>query len=160
MHGSSGSDSGRGEGWVVAQALLLAALVIAGVVAPSWDGIAPWLGIPAGALLIALGGTLALVGARGLGRSLTAFPRPRPGAELVSRGIYARVRHPIYGGLILAAPGWALLTSSIAALVLAGVLAVFLVVKSRREEAYLAEVYPGYDAYRRRTPRRFFPYLV
>jgi protein-S-isoprenylcysteine O-methyltransferase Ste14 len=159
MRGSSGSPSPRGDGWVVGQALLLAAIAVAGLVAPAWEGLTPWLGIPLGALLAAAGATLVVVAARGLGRGLTPFPRPAPGAELVSHGIYARVRHPIYGGVMLLALGWALLTASLVALLLSAVLIVFLVLKARHEETRLAEAFPGYEEYRSRTPRRFLPYL-
>ena len=72
--------------------------------------------------------------------------------------MYALVRHPIYGGLIAAAVGWASISASLLALLLAVLLAVFLDLKSRREEAWLMDHYAGYPAYLGRT-RRFFPYL-
>jgi protein-S-isoprenylcysteine O-methyltransferase Ste14 len=68
------------------------------------------------------------------------------------------VRHPIYSGLILAAFGWAMVQASIVAVVLAGVLAAFLRVKSSREEAWLIQRFPGYAAYRARIPR-LIPWL-
>lgn len=104
-----------------------------------------------------LGGVLVLLGARALGPSLSPFPRPRRRATLVQSGICSRVRHPIYGGLMLAAPGWALLTASPSALALSALLVGFLALKARREEQLLAERFPGYEDYRRRTPRRFLP---
>jgi protein-S-isoprenylcysteine O-methyltransferase Ste14 len=76
-----------------------------------------------GALLIAGGIVLAVSGAVELRGALTPLPRPRDGAELVETGAYALVRHPIYGGLILAAFGWALVQASMVAIGLAGVLA-------------------------------------
>jgi protein-S-isoprenylcysteine O-methyltransferase Ste14 len=141
----------------VAQALLLAAIVVAGLVGPAWEIVGPWLGIPVGAALLALGGALALAGARGLGPGLSPFPRPRERAALVERGIYARARHPIYGGLMVGAVGWSVLTGSLAALVLSAALVVFFFLKARHEEELLSERFPDYDEYRRRTPRRFFP---
>lgn len=158
MPASSGSRSSRGEGWVVAQALLLAAIFAAGFLGPSWWGPLAWAALPAGALLLALGALLALAGVRGLGRGLTPFPRPRDDATLVEAGVYARVRHPIYGGLILMALGWALLSASPVALVLTAVLVAFFVLKARREEAWLAERFPEYEDYRRRVRRRFLPF--
>lgn len=150
----------RGDGWVVAQALLLAGVLVAGLTGPAWDGVTLWLAIPAGAILLALGALLALVGLRGLGSSLTPFPRPRRRGELVAHGIYGMVRHPIYGGLMLAAPGWALLTASVAALALALALIVFLALKARHEEKLLTARFPDYGEYRRRVRRRFLPWLV
>ncbi len=73
-------------------------------------------------------------------------------------GAYRLARHPIYGGLIIAAAGWGLLMASPVALLLAAVLLGFFDLKSRREELWLADGYPGYAAYRART-RRLLPGL-
>jgi protein-S-isoprenylcysteine O-methyltransferase Ste14 len=85
------------------------------------------------------------------------MPRPRTGAELVETGVYRFVRHPIYGGLILAAFGWAIAQASVVAVALGVLLAAFLFVKSSREEAWLTQRFPAYEAYRART-RRFLPW--
>ena len=79
-------------------------------------------------------------------------------ARLVDTGAYRLVRHPIYGGLIVAAAGWGLATASPVAIVGAGVLLVFFDLKSRREEAWLAGQFEGYAAYRSRT-RKLLPGL-
>jgi protein-S-isoprenylcysteine O-methyltransferase Ste14 len=39
------------------------------------------------------------------------------------------------------------------------VLAVFLDLKARREEAWLGERLDGYEAYRERTPRKLVPFI-
>jgi len=149
----------RGEGWVVLQAVLLVAVAWTGV-----DGrgaIATplaWLVAGLGLGLLVAGAVLALRGARDLGRNLTAVPRPRPGSELVESGIYARVRHPIYGGVILGSLGWSLALASLLALPFVAALAVFLDLKSRREEVWLRERFTGYDAYAART-RRLIPWV-
>jgi protein-S-isoprenylcysteine O-methyltransferase Ste14 len=101
---------------------------------------------------------LAVRGVRDLRDALTPLPYPRDGAELVETGVYARVRHPIYGGLIMAAVGWGLVAASPISIVLAGVLFGFFQLKSRREEIWLTERYPGYPAYRERT-RRLIPWI-
>ena len=62
----------------------------------------------------------------------------------------------LLGGLILAAFGWAIAQASIIAVALAAVLAAFFRLKSAREEAWLDTRFPGYPAYRARTPR-FIP---
>ena len=90
---------------------------------------------------------------------MTPLPRPRDGAELVVTGAYALVRHPVYGGLILVAFGWAIARASIAAVLLAAVLATFFRLKSAREERWLETRYPDYAAYRART-RRFIPWVA
>ncbi len=48
---------------------------------------------------------------------------------------------------------------SVVGLLLTAVLVVFVELKSRREEQWLTERHPDYADYRRRTPRRFIPYV-
>ncbi len=149
----------RGEGWVAIQFILLGAIAVAGWWGgPAWTGAVATVSTLAGLLGIAAGAVMAFLGMRHLGDALTPLPHPREQAELVQTGIYRRVRHPIYGGLIVAALGWGLLTASTPALLLTGVLAVFFRLKSAREEAWLTDQFPSYGAYRERT-RRFIPWL-
>jgi protein-S-isoprenylcysteine O-methyltransferase Ste14 len=146
----------RGEGWVVLQAALLAALFGAGFRGPAWSGPLRVATTVLGVAGIVAGGALAIGGAVRLGRRLTPLPRPARNAELVRTGPYRLVRHPIYGGLAVAAWGWALTTASPAALGLAAVLLGFFDLKARREEAWLAEAFPDYPDYARST-RRLIP---
>jgi protein-S-isoprenylcysteine O-methyltransferase Ste14 len=148
----------KGEGWVLIQGVLLVVLAAAGwSLGPDWSGPLRLAGAIVGVALITGGFVLAFRGAVDLGGALTPLPRPRADAELVETGVYAFVRHPIYGGLILAGFGWAILQASVVAVALAAVLAGFLLVKSRREEAWLTQRFPAYTAYRART-RRFIPW--
>jgi protein-S-isoprenylcysteine O-methyltransferase Ste14 len=148
----------RGEGWVVAQFVLLGAVALAGRLGSAWSGPALWATRVLGAAVLLSGVLLLVRGSRDLGSSLTPLPRPPEDGRLVDTGIYRRVRHPIYGGLIIAVSGWGVLTASPVAIALVPVMAAFFWFKSRREEAWLTERYPGYEAYRRRT-RRFLPGL-
>lgn len=149
----------RGEGWVVAQFLLLGIVVAAGWwTGPDWDDGARAVTSVAGLALIACGGLLAGRGVVDLRDALTPLPHPRDDAELIETGAYRLARHPIYGGLILASAGWGLLTASLESLALTVVLAVFFGLKSAREEAWLADRFPGYAGYRTRT-RRFIPWI-
>lgn len=149
----------RGEGWVVGQFLLLGPLVVVSL--PRVPYLLPpdlpsWVAFAFGATSLAVAGTTLGSGFRDLGRNLTPLPRPRSDASLVESGIYASIRHPVYGGLILGGIGWSSLTRSLPALGVAVVLAIYLDAKARREEAWLLERYTGYAAYRRRT-KRFLP---
>jgi len=85
-----------------------------------------------------------------MGSSLSPFPRPPRDAQLVDRGPYRYLRHPIYVGGVLFFGGLALVFS-IYGLVLTAVLAVFWVAKARLEERHLLARFPGYADYRRRT---------
>jgi protein-S-isoprenylcysteine O-methyltransferase Ste14 len=149
----------RGEGWVLGQLLLIGLLFVVSL--PSLARIGPltlldWLAVAAGGTAMAAAGWVVIAAFRDLGRSLTPMPRPHDGAVLVESGIYATIRHPIYAGLILGGLGWGLLTRSLPAMAVTVLLAIYFDLKSRREEAWLADRYPGYDAYRIRT-RRFVP---
>ncbi len=80
-------------------------------------------------------------------------PELKPGARLVTDGIYRWVRHPMYLAVLLAMAaalaadprlwrfgGWAALLT-------------VLLTKAAREEALLLQHFADYDAYRRRTAR-------
>jgi protein-S-isoprenylcysteine O-methyltransferase Ste14 len=145
----------RGEGWVVLQFALIAALAAVAWAAPgTWPEPVRW----AGAALLAAGLVLLALGFKDLGESLDARPAPLHRGSLRDRGAYAWVRHPIYGGLVLAAFGWAL-RSSPWALLPAAALAVELDLKRRVEEAFLVARYEGYAAYRESVRRVFVPGL-
>lgn len=85
-----------------------------------------------------------------MGRSLSAFPRPPRDAELVDRGPYRHLRHPIYVGGFLFFAGLSLVFS-VWGLALTAVLAAFWIAKARLEERHLALRFPEYADYRRRT---------
>ncbi len=148
----------RGEGWVVLQGALLVAEAGAGLAGPAVEGGVRVSLLVVGLAGIGLGGLLALRGVVDLREALTPLPHPRDGASLVDTGSYALVRHPIYGGIVIASLGWGLATASVAAVAGAAVILAFFRLKSAREEAWLAERYPGYDAYRTRT-RRILPFV-
>jgi len=149
----------RGEGWVAAQLVLFALIGAAGLTALAGPAGGPTVpAIVVGGVAIGAGGLLVLRAVAGLGSSLTPFPRPAAGTALVEDGAYRRIRHPIYAGILLAGLGWAILSGSIVTLALVGLLFLLFDVKSRREEAWLDAVFPGYVAYRTRT-KRFIPGL-
>jgi len=146
----------RGQGWVWIQSLITAAIPTAGGLAPRWPPPARIPLLVAGGALTALGCALLVAGILALGDSFAVFLRPAPTATLVTTGVYARARHPINGGWLLAGLGFALALSPWA-LPLAGLLALQLNGKSRVEERALLAHYPDYRAYRQRVSRRFIP---
>lgn len=141
--------------WVVAQFLVMAGVVVSWYFPPHYDVTAlHWAG-----LAVALTGVaLAVWARRTLGRSFTMFPRPKPGAKLVTDGPFALVRHPIYAGGILLFAGCSLAFSpwGLAATL---VLALLWAAKARVEERRLAERFPAYAAYRERVRKRLLPFV-
>ncbi|MDD9205509.1 methyltransferase [Georgenia sp. 10Sc9-8] len=135
---------------VTGQMLLLAALAWP----VDWPVRRPRRGVRlVGLTMLATGGALALAGGLALGPALTPSPVPRAGADLRTEGLYGRVRHPIYSGLLLAAGGRALSSGRRRHAVVALALTGLLDGKARYEEVHLRRVFPGYDAYAARTPR-------
>jgi protein-S-isoprenylcysteine O-methyltransferase Ste14 len=146
----------RGEGWAVAQLALGVLILVAGIEGPAWAVAAAPLRIIAGVTLGVAGFGLIIAGIAGLGSSLTPFPKPAETATLRTGGAYRLVRHPIYGGSMLVALGWSLVSSPLAVLVAAGLVALF-ELKSRLEESLLLSRFPEYEAYMRRVRWRFVP---
>ncbi len=143
----------RGEGWVVLQVLLFLIVIASGLDGPAWSGPTREVAALVGVGLMALGLALVAAGIVALRRQLTAYPMPVPGGRLIEEGVFGLVRHPMYGGGVIAALGWGLVTASIATIASALVLFMFFDLKSRREEAWLRERFAGYAAYRLRTHR-------
>lgn len=154
------SFAARGGWWVIGQAALFALVAVGAVAgAGSLSLPAALRGIAGGGLL--LGGlVLGLWAIQTLGPALTPYPSPRPGTTLVDSGPFGLARHPIYGGVIVAATGVAVLAASWPAVGAALALVPFFWAKSGHEEELLAESVEGYAAYRRRVPRRLIPGLI
>jgi protein-S-isoprenylcysteine O-methyltransferase Ste14 len=146
----------RGEGWVLLQLVLFGVIGVGGLAALASS---PPIGavdvgrVAIGGVAVVVGGIVAVLGVLGLGSSLSPFPKPVDGSELVTHGVYGVVRHPIYSGILLAAMGWTVLTASVVALAGSVLLLLLFDAKSRREEVWLVERHPGYAGYRARTKR-------
>jgi len=138
--------------------MLLGLVVLAGVAGPTYAGPFSAAARAAGLALVVTGLVLAAWGLLDLRDALTPLPHPRDGAELVDTGSYRLVRHPIYGGIVLGSTGYALVVGSPLALAGAAILLAFFRLKSGREEAWLREHYPAYEAYATRT-KRMIPWI-
>jgi protein-S-isoprenylcysteine O-methyltransferase Ste14 len=146
----------RGQGWVWLQAIMMAAIPVVAGLGARWPASWRWVMVVIGAACVGLGCALLVAGILGLGRSFAAYPGPNS-QGLVTSGIYARTRHPIFGGWILIGLGFAAAFSPWA-LPLAALLAAELTAKSVVEERMLRAQYPDYATYRERVPHRFFPW--
>jgi len=148
----------HGEGWVALQSVLLVVIFATGWLGPVVEGPARWVLFAIGLVPLFSGLGLFAWGFRWQGRQFTTMPRPRASARMLDDGPYGLIRHPMYGGIVIASFGAALVTASPMTLFFAFVALVFFSLKSRREEAWLEEQFPDYPAYRART-RRLIPFL-
>ena len=99
--------------------------------------------------VLLLGGTAwAVWSLRFLGRNLSVIAQAR---EVVDRGPYQWVRHPLYAGEIVSSLGLAVAAQSLAATAVWLGLCGLQAYRALREEQLLLTALPGYRAYRGRT---------
>jgi protein-S-isoprenylcysteine O-methyltransferase Ste14 len=151
----------RGGWWVVGQITLIGiyALALVGT-APVTEGIGLGFARSTGFALAAVAlviGIWSLIVLRG---SLSIYPAPLSDAELILRGPYRLVRHPIYLAVILGTVGLALATLNPTALVASLVFVPFFMAKSGHEEDLLIERYPEYREYRSTVSYRLIPWVL
>jgi protein-S-isoprenylcysteine O-methyltransferase Ste14 len=107
-----------------------------------------------GALTMAAGLVSYGLALHALGASWRMYIDRDPSGELVTRGIFARSRNPIYLGLTLLAAGVFLALGRLVLLLVAGVFWSYFVHLVRREEQFLRERYgDAYRDYERRVGR-------
>ncbi|MFC1833407.1 methyltransferase [Thermodesulfobacteriota bacterium] len=107
--------------------------------------------------LIGLG--LAFWSLLALGRNFRPYAAPRRSGTLVTTGIYAWVRHPMYSGIIVGLAGYILIFGSIYFIPAWAAITALYLLKAVKEERILAAKFPEYDDYCKRT-WRFLPYLL
>jgi protein-S-isoprenylcysteine O-methyltransferase Ste14 len=105
----------------------------------------------AGLALTMAGLLLAIWARRHLGRNWSAEVTVKEDHALVRSGPYARVRHPIYSGLLLAMAGTAVAVGEWRGIVAVLLVLLAFVLKSRVEEERMRETFPEYEAYRRES---------
>ena len=143
----------RGEWWLLAQLILIAAHL-----APTWpapDGFGVQWPSPLrliGLMVLMLGLALALQGFLALGANFSPLPDPKPGAALITEGVYRQCRHPLYRAVLVCSLGVVIALGSGLHLLLLTMLCVLLMGKARREEKALLGILPSYATYRTETP--------
>lgn len=104
-----------------------------------------------GVALCAVGIAFAVWARWHLGRNWSSVPTLKEGHELVTSGPYARVRHPIYTGMLSAALGTALTIGGVALIAFVACCVTFLW-RVPVEERLMQQQFPDdYPAYRART---------
>jgi protein-S-isoprenylcysteine O-methyltransferase Ste14 len=107
-----------------------------------------WMGVA----LTAAGVTIAIWARRHLGKYWSAEVTIRAGHELICTGPYARIRHPIYTGMLLALVGTALAIGEYRAILAVGIAIFGFARKARKEESFLAGQFGAvFEEHRRRT---------
>jgi protein-S-isoprenylcysteine O-methyltransferase Ste14 len=110
-----------------------------------------------GFVLVTIGLALCGTAVRNMGASWRmGVDRLGPG-PLVTGGLFRRMRHPIYAGMLLITTGMALLTADVLSIATAGAAWVGLPIQARLEEEFLVSQYG--DEYRRHQFQsgRFWP---
>lgn len=150
--------SRRDAAWLAGQALVLVVVLVA---LPLADGGPGRFDVPGarvvGIAVAVVGVLLGVVAMVQLGRQLVPQPTPVAGGTLVDRGVYGKVRHPIYSAVLVVCAGVVVAIPSVTGVVvlLAGV--AFFDRKSAYEESLLEDAHPAYAAYRQRVPWKLVP---
>jgi protein-S-isoprenylcysteine O-methyltransferase Ste14 len=165
--GKTRSAATRVEAWLELVFLLCASVAAAdiGLNALAPDAVGRRLAVPllrdfapigwTGLFLMTAGLVVCSVAMRDMGMSWRmGVDREHPGV-LVTRGIYGRIRHPIYTGIMLVVCGAAAITADVLSIAVAAAALVGLPVQARLEEEFLAGRHGNmYAEYRQKT-RRF-----
>ena len=154
---SPGEREDRRNRWVLLPVVVIG--LASAVVAPWTDRIGfwtidgeatRWLGVA----LLAVGGTLRIAPVFILGNRFSGLVAIQPGHTLVTSGLYWRIRHPSYLGLLVSALGWALAFRSGVGVLLAASLVPPVIARMNSEEALLSSEFgTEYEDYRSRTSR-------
>ena len=108
----------------------------------------------AGVLIYTVGGVLRIAPVFALGERFSGLAAIQCNHELVTDGLYRRIRNPSYLGLLISTLGWALAFRSIIGVLLTALLIVPLVARMQAEETLLGERFgEAYAAYRARSWR-------
>ncbi|MCW8964144.1 MAG: isoprenylcysteine carboxylmethyltransferase family protein [Gammaproteobacteria bacterium] len=85
--------------------------------------------------------------------------QPERGHVLIDTGIYGRIRHPMYFGLLLFLVGTALWLESYVSVLMLPLVFVFVIARIFVEEKTLQETLPGYVEYMARIRYRLIPFV-
>lgn len=111
----------------------------------------PWVVGAAVALLVASAAVGVAALAANRPGNFNIRPEVKDRARLVTHGIYARVRHPMYSAVLLAMLAFVALDARAWRIGAWIALAAVLLAKAAREERFLLARFPEYAAYRART---------
>ena len=105
---------------------------------------------------IAAGIAIILISLFQLNKNLSPFPSPKENSELITTGLFSKMRHPIYSGILLLAFSFALYQNSGFKILISFFLLTLFYFKTGYEEKQLSLKFPEYKKYKKKTGR-FFP---
>lgn len=112
-----------------------------------------------GDVLSVIGLAIAIAARTTLGSNWSSTIDIKQGHELITRGIYRHIRHPIYSGVLLMLLGTVLVFPSIPETVTFLVITGFFTYRIKREEALMTETFPKeYPEYMKKT-KRLIPFV-
>jgi protein-S-isoprenylcysteine O-methyltransferase Ste14 len=91
-----------------------------------------------------------------LNKNLSPFPSPKENSELITTGLFSKMRHPIYSGILLLVFSFALYQNSGFKMLISFFLWILFYFKTCYEEKQLSLKFPEYKNYKINTGR-FFP---
>ena len=104
-----------------------------------------------GLILVILGSILLIISVITLNKNLSPFPAPKANGELIEKGPYKYVRHPIYTSVLCCLLGYAFYTNSIYKISVTLLVFVLFLIKYKYEEARLLNTFKDYTNYKKRT---------
>jgi protein-S-isoprenylcysteine O-methyltransferase Ste14 len=152
----SGELGQRGEAYFIAQLACLACIFGGGV-----PVVGSFLLLLCGPVLFVVGVAVVIISTSDMGSALSPWAVPPTDKGLITQGLYAQVRHPMYAGLLAACIGLAVVSDSVPRLVLTIALYLTLQAKSDLEEQALTDLYTtDYLAYKSQVNSKFVPRAV
>ena len=129
------------------------------------NGVSLWRATPGlavvAAAVTAAGLSVALWARAALGGNWSGAVVLKEQHDLIDRGPYAFVRHPIYTGVLLMVLGTVTVSGTRAGVIVLATMVAGLIVKARREERLLTTHFPElYPRYRARVRARLIPFLL
>jgi protein-S-isoprenylcysteine O-methyltransferase Ste14 len=113
-----------------------------------------------GLFITALGMTISIWARLTLGANWSGTVTLKDNHELISTGLYSRIRHPIYTGILVGAVGTAIIQGELRCLLGFLILLITFHFKAKREESFLHQEFgPGFIEHQRRTGM-FLPKLT